>query len=520
MNRFVKAGRELARGIDALARGPFVVLALRWGVGVIAVGFILVFIAVAVVRLPYPFELEWMEGAMVDHVRRILSGDLLYVEPSVEFIPFIYTPLYFYVSAFLSWFIGTGFVPLRLVSLLSTFGSFTLIYYLVRRETGSNWNGVLAMGLFAATFSISGYWFDLARVDSFYLFLLLLTACLVRFGESSRALAFAGLIGALAFLTKQTALLTLLPLMGYLLYRDRKHLLYFAGISLGLIAVSTLVLEWIHDGWYSFYIFELPRGHPMVRSMLLDFWRIDLLLPMGIGVSLSLFFLAAKLHDRKWNLFLFYGLFAGGMVCQAWSSRLHSGGYLNVLIPAHAALAILVGLAVGEISARLKDSRSGQTGMAVQATVLMAVIIQFAVLLYNPRYQIPSTEDAVAGVRLVRLIESIEGEVLVPYHGYLSAMAGKATWAHEMAILDVLRGRPHPAREKLSQDIRNALAERRFEAVIIDQPWWLPELQASYEYVGEVIEGDGVFLPRTGARRRPQSLYQAADFALPSPDRR
>ena len=77
-----------------------------------------------------------MEGAMVDHVRRIMAGHKLYVQPSLRFVPFIYPPLYFYLAALVSHVLGAGLVPLRLLSFVASLGCFTLIYMLVRRETG------------------------------------------------------------------------------------------------------------------------------------------------------------------------------------------------------------------------------------------------------------------------------------------------------------------------------------------------------------------------------------------------
>ena len=42
----------------------------------------------------YPYDLEWMEGGMLHHAQRIHGGLGIYVAPSIEFIPYLYTPLY------------------------------------------------------------------------------------------------------------------------------------------------------------------------------------------------------------------------------------------------------------------------------------------------------------------------------------------------------------------------------------------------------------------------------------------
>jgi len=102
---------------------------------IVAIAFILGFLLLAVHRMLYPFELEWMEGATVDHVARLMGGQQIYMEPTIDWVPFRYAPLYYYVSTLASKIFGVGFLPLRLVSIISTIGSLTLIYLYVWRET-------------------------------------------------------------------------------------------------------------------------------------------------------------------------------------------------------------------------------------------------------------------------------------------------------------------------------------------------------------------------------------------------
>ncbi|HEY5933316.1 MAG TPA: hypothetical protein VIU61_01700, partial [Kofleriaceae bacterium] len=45
-------------------------------------------------RFAYPYDLEWMEGGLLHHAQRISDGNGIYVVPSVDFIPYLYTPLY------------------------------------------------------------------------------------------------------------------------------------------------------------------------------------------------------------------------------------------------------------------------------------------------------------------------------------------------------------------------------------------------------------------------------------------
>src|SRR5579859_2021760 len=77
------------------------------------------FLFVAAARLTYPFELEWIEGGLVDEVRAVLAGAPLYAAPNIHQVAFIYPPLYLYASAALSAVAGRGFLPLPLRSVLA-----------------------------------------------------------------------------------------------------------------------------------------------------------------------------------------------------------------------------------------------------------------------------------------------------------------------------------------------------------------------------------------------------------------
>ena len=64
----------------------------RLGMGVVlacAAASIALYAGIAILRMRYPFELEWMEGGMVDHVGRLLSGRPWYAKPSLYFVSYL-----------------------------------------------------------------------------------------------------------------------------------------------------------------------------------------------------------------------------------------------------------------------------------------------------------------------------------------------------------------------------------------------------------------------------------------------
>ena len=61
---------------------------------------------IAANHLGFPLNLEAMETTVLDHVRRAISGQPIYIEPTAQFAPLAYNPLYYYVCAFFAQFLG------------------------------------------------------------------------------------------------------------------------------------------------------------------------------------------------------------------------------------------------------------------------------------------------------------------------------------------------------------------------------------------------------------------------------
>jgi len=474
-----------------------------------AVLFLLAFVFMGIRRVPYPFELEWMEGGALDEVRRILAGLPIYARPNMEYVGFRYAPLYFYLAAGVSAVVGHDFLGLRLVSWIASAGSVGLIFALVRQETRSREAGLLAAGLFAATARVSGFWFDVARVDALYLFLLLLAAWWIRRGRGPLAV---GIVLALAFHTKQTALL---PAAGYILYycwRRRAQapalLAVFAAGAIG----GALLFDGLSGGWYTRYVY---RSHFLLWHRAGAFWTRDLLASLPVAAVAAVFFLARPApRDRETRAF--YAVFTALMIGTAYYSRLIVGAYVNALLPACAALAVLFGLAVHE--ARRALGSPAPEARAAETALWAAAALQFAVLLFNPLAHVPTRADADAGTRLVATIAGLGGDVLVPSHPYLVVRAGGRAHTHSMAIGELSLGGETAFARDLKARWRQALCERRFSAVLMDGAFpFLPELNAAYREERRLGELGEAFFTVSGARTRPEVLYLPRTTLDPQP---
>jgi hypothetical protein len=253
--------------------------------GLVAIG---AYLFIALSRLTYPFALEWLEGNSLVEVHRILAGQPLYPAPTAGYVPDGYPPLYFYVAAAAARVLGVSYLPLRLVSLVSSLACFALLARLVQRETGSIAAGAGAAGVFAATYFATDTWFDVGRVDSLFLALSLGGLYAARWMRGARGAIVAGVLLAATVLTKQTGLAEGIAVVAALLGGPRRGLACVAALAeVTVLGVSTLVLALTSGGWYVYYVFQLMGEHSLNDSGFGWFWTA-LLSTVGIAACAAL----------------------------------------------------------------------------------------------------------------------------------------------------------------------------------------------------------------------------------------
>jgi Dolichyl-phosphate-mannose-protein mannosyltransferase len=463
---------------------------------------------VALHRVGYPYELDWMEGGSVELAARVVAGHSLYATPSLGFVGWTYPPLYYLISAGVAKLIGVGFLPLRLVSLTASLVSMATLAWIVIRETGSRIAGLVAAGLFAATFRISGAWFDTGRVDSLFLALTLLTVAWGRWARGVHGGIALGTLAFLAFFTKQTGLLALLPVLVLLALTRRRVGIPALLTLIALVLASTAVLDAATHGWYGYYVFSELAHQPWARQVWLGFWRDDILhrqsplLILVLAEAVTLTWQARRLPALSGPP-MYYAVAAAGLIVSAWVSRLHTGGYENVLMPAYAAIALLAGLT----SAGLIDGRHGRVALPLLGVTLG---VQLGLLVYPISAQIPTTADRTAGAQLIARLRTLPGPVIVIRHPWYATLTGKGTSAQAEAIGDVLRSDSSRGGRALRASLRDALDADNVQAVVLDGPWDArllePELTRDFRLQTKPITTSRLY-PLTDVRTAPTLLY-------------
>ena len=483
-------------------------------------------------RVGYPFDLEWMEGGMLCHALQVMQGKPIYAAPSVEFIPYLYTPFYPWVLAVLGKLVGLGYPLGRVISVLSFGGVLTLALLAVRREAGKGVGGWLwglgAVGLIAATFPHTGAWYDLVRNDSLYLLLIFGALYLVRYRSTSwRWLIVAGVLAGLAFLTKQTAsMFIILSGLGLLVLNWRRLPVYVAVV--GLVAGgAVLLLNALSDGWFWRYTFELHQGHDLYWERVWPQTELKLLsIFPAVGAVMGLWVLVLggdwirrrRLPAEDRSLLYWLAVALTGVAVSAvgfatqWAVQ-------NAYIPGLVFCGIFACMAGANLARRW-----GGKGVTVAGALALAVGGALAVQqvrgLYAPGPHLPRDGDRQRGEQLVELLRGIRGEVLMPYHPFYPVQAGKQHAHHRMGINDVSRA-THvipDAVTRLHTRLNGLLARRHFAAIVLDSDprTRYDGLLGSYK-LARYFSGDDVPVMISGYNTRPTYLFvpKRADPAPP-----
>jgi hypothetical protein len=473
---------------------------------------VFIYIFIFMQRISFPFDIEWSEGAALNQVNRILSGNTVYLKPDLDYAPLVYTPLFYYLAALITSLYGNALFVMRLISVVGSLGAAGLIFGMVYWKTKDFLASWISGSLFLACFSISDGFFDLARVDSIYVLLVLIGLLIIQRAKSRWAYLGAGLWIAITFFVKQSGLIVFLPMVIYLVVTDFRRSWTLLVGSLLAVIIPVLVIDQQTQGWFLYYVLDLPALHGYSWLSLMNFWVGDILSPLGIAVGLAIYYLwigrmeaSAEssnsgllengvlnppifARDQIWEkdrvLLL---LFCGGAVASAWITRSTNGGGANNCMSAYAAISLMAGLGFYLVISRAGQKMFGKTDLSGFLKVL--VLVQMIGLVYNPFNYLPSQADVQANEIVFDSILGTEGQVFIPYRSHLPVMAGKGPQIHMINLFEItgyFQNEVQPEGRELVNKIRENICEQEYSLVVLDQPipWIESQLNLSYEHLG------------------------------------
>ena len=457
---------------------------VRWLIGMVALVFIGGFCVIAVWHLRYPYEIEWYEGLMMDHILRVVHGLPIFAKPDVYFSAALYQPLYYYLVAPLISLTGPSFLAGRIVTVLATSLTAVVIGLAVARLTNKSKFAILvSLGLLFSVYGLTDDVQTVVRIDSLYVFFVLSALYVVSFRTYSSSILTAVLLAA-AYFTKQEAMFFLpLPLL-WLFASDKGKSFVCAGVLACLIAIFSVVLQHVSNGWYYYYVYAMPKAKGQYYGYLrvlaafptemLKYWGVGLLL---IGIFITM------IRSREFKLRSVEGLWGLAVLSAIIQACMHRGDQMsgnNVLYPFSAIFAVFFSYAVW-------CARNERHALA--PIFEWGLLIQLVVFIFDPRSQpnmFPGAKDREAGDNFIRYLRSIPGDVVIPAHGFLGTLAGKQTHTHCQVENDVI-----VMRDSIAADYRRLWQQaydlHRFGAIIWDiSPWHKPDSIPGYTLVGQL----------------------------------
>ncbi len=407
-------------------------------------------------HLTFPLHLEVMEGTVLAHFERAVSGQFIYTDPSPEFVALAYNPLYYYVSTPLSPLFGVSLFALRLSALIGLAGSALMVFVLVRRRTGSAWWGMVALGLFAAAAGVMDFYLTTAHSDSWFLFMVLLGSALIDWNRG-RAWNLAGVLVLVAgFWFKQHGALFAAGGVLFLTFREmvargwghglRSSLPYWAtALVLGPVAYAVLGPA-LFGPRFVYFTWTVPSQWSELGIS--TFYRLGTFILQAYALPAlisALYVVWALLRPvSRLNIVHVQVVIAG---LSALMGALDGGSANNVFIPMGTWFLIASALGLHEFTQN--DPRLRRVALA-----MVALFACFALMFYNPLVFKTAPDAQSAYVDLVGLIDGLDGSVYSPDVAVLEQDNHLYPNVHWVALEDLLRG---PGRDTRNQPLAREL---------------------------------------------------------------
>jgi len=410
---------------------------------------------------------------MVTQIARVVNGKPLYSSPTIYYTPWLYEPVYYYVSALIAGIVGVSFQAARIPSVLSTIAILTLIFYIVRRETGKTFYAMAAIGLYLAAYGKVEYSYVMARIDPLFNVLVVAGFIAIYYSKSNSGLIIGALLLALSYFTKQTALVFAPTIIIYLWrIRGWKPALFFGGAFALFIIGGIVILDRIYDGWFTYYTLLVPKGKGKTLrwGYAVDGFFVYVLLRCWLFTTIMAFFsikafFSKKMNDTS-NAILFFGLFFVTSLAAGFLGILNMGGGHNVLLPTAAGCALFLPIFVNHFSEQRKAS----------PIIFCVIPLQLVLLIANPwrdPRNIAREIDKSNQEEFFREIASLPGEVWVTYHGFTEPYTGKKAYADIVAIKDVLVA-DDSVSHSLRRQLDSAYMNEHWSYIIADLPDTFP----------------------------------------------
>jgi len=403
-------------------------------------------------HIGFPLHLDLMEGTVLQHVERAGHLEPIYTSPSPEYVPLAYNPLYYVICAPFTWIFGMNLPLLRLVAIIGFIGSALAVFLAVWQLTKSRWWGLVALGLFAASYQVMDVYLDTAHSDSWLVCSALWGTYLIG-GERSFRRNMVGLLLLVAsFWFKQHGAFFAAGGLAYLTIRDgwRRSVPFW----LTTVVLGPLAYLWagpvLFGEQFHYFTWTVPAAWQEINLQTFRRFagfivKFHGMLALGIGLAFCAKRVFLSSRPNVWEFQIPFALLTGLL------GAMDPGSSDNVFIPMSTWLILLGVLSWHELT----------TGFAVlNAWKLdrLALLISFGLVVFDPTTVAVSAESQKCYGEFVAFLRQLDGPVYAPTLGHLSSGYTFYPAAHWVAIEDMIRGpgrdtENHPVTRKILDPI-------------------------------------------------------------------
>lgn len=398
------------------------------GINIIFLGFLFLN------HMSFPLNLEAMELTVLEHVEKFIHGVSIYPNPSSNFVPLAYNPLYYILASVGAAIFGHSLFSLRVVSVLGFIGVLAVVYFATRRETGSKWWAWIAIGMIAASYRAMDTYLDNAHADSWALFMVLLGTFFLGLDRGRRTNTIGIFVLSLSFWFKQPAWIFIVGGLAFLVYRESlaKSWSYIVLAAILGPGIYFLAPSWFGENFH-YYTLEIPRSWMAFSSGSIK-RLIEYILRYYAFIAATA--LGAFLHviikrERKldiWTALLPIACFSGLI------ALLDSESNNNVLIPMGVWF-IMVGIF------GLKRWIGGRE-LYIDKWLLPLIIVALTFLrfAYNPFTVIIPQDAGTVYQEMIDYVQALDGQVYAPWIGPLPHNEIFSPRLHWVPLTDIFRG--------------------------------------------------------------------------------
>ena len=465
---------NLGNGVRELARQVQRDVFVRRGVGVVivvCVCCVAAFLAVSILSVAHPFDLDMYEGCIFLPATRIAEGLPVYGRAVTVNPPFVfanYGPVYYVMVAAAIRHVGPAFWPGRLLSLVFVLVTAFLIGHVVKRGQGGYHPGTVAAALYLmmpATWTFG----SLQRVDALGGCFSVLAVAAAVSGEAGRPLGrsyafmLAGMAATLAMLTKQSLLAAGLAVFMTLLVAGRGvEVKWFLA---GCIAVIAAFSAWAALTKNTGYLFNQAANAavPFTLTQLVVQTRIFVQSGSALAALVLAMFVVPMAFARRSGfverLAVLY-LVLAGLMAAASASRIASS--TNHFLELGAAVSLCAGLSIRRLQSLEGDGL--RLANLLLCVALLVDLALFRVSFVRGRILIPTAKRPLHE-RLIRdlTLRVPPGEPLIGEYTDAVILSGRPLYFSDLGMYQV--GPPY-----MRSLLTDYLERRRLAGIICAAP--------------------------------------------------